>query len=160
MRILPILFYLQSILGDEFKGKDEVFEIIHNVSALTHAHKRSKIACGIYIPIASMMTGEKDLKTAVVSGINKAVECYKTHSEFNEELNHFEQLKSKDFNKLLEEYLIYWLLVTSKSKPLPLNWSSKYLSSAYAPFFFGDAKFSIQIKKEKSIISDYSENTF
>ena len=55
MRILPILFYINSIYGTEFTENDEAMNIIHNVSALTHAHKRSLIACGIYISVASML---------------------------------------------------------------------------------------------------------
>lgn len=44
MRIIPISLY------NCFKGEgvNEGIENIHNVSALTHAHKRSLIGCGIY----------------------------------------------------------------------------------------------------------------
>ena len=49
MRISPILFYLEGEFGSDFLDHEETFELIHNISALTHAHKRSKIACGIYI---------------------------------------------------------------------------------------------------------------
>ena len=37
MRILPIVFYLRSCYGTDFFEVDEAREIIHNVSALTHA---------------------------------------------------------------------------------------------------------------------------
>ena len=40
MRIYPFVLYLATL--------DEKMEIIHTASALTHAHERSKIACGIY----------------------------------------------------------------------------------------------------------------
>ena len=55
MRILSIVFYLHSIHGNDFQDHKEAFEVNHNVSSLTHAHKRSQMACGIYISIASMI---------------------------------------------------------------------------------------------------------
>ena len=60
MRILPILFYLQSIYGTEITENDEAMNIIHNVSALTYAHKRSLIACGIYISFANMLKEDRN----------------------------------------------------------------------------------------------------
>lgn len=47
MRILPLVFYLK----DE-KDLDKKFKIIHDVSAITHRHNISKIACSIYIEFA------------------------------------------------------------------------------------------------------------
>jgi len=100
MRILPILFYIQSIYGTDFEEIDEAFSIIHNVSSLTHAHKRSKIACGIYIAVASMLLGSMDLKIAVELGIYKAAKYYRKQTEFKDELSHFDKLFEKGFEKL------------------------------------------------------------
>ncbi|MGH4140100.1 ADP-ribosylglycohydrolase family protein [Clostridium sp.] len=69
MRILPILFYLRSIYGTEITENEEAMNIIHNVSALTHAHKRSLMACGIYISVANNLMGDRDLSNAVEKGI-------------------------------------------------------------------------------------------
>ena len=102
MRILPILFYIQSIYGTDF---DEAFAIIHNVSSLTHSHKRSKIACGIYISVAAMLIGHMDLKIAVELGIYKAAEYYSKQGEFKDELSHFERLFEKGFEKLDEKMI-------------------------------------------------------
>ncbi len=41
MRILPLAFYL--------RGKKNIGKIIHEVSAITHAHKRCLIACHSYV---------------------------------------------------------------------------------------------------------------
>ena len=60
MRILPVLFYIQSIYGNEFCKIEEAYEIIHNISSLTHGYKRSQMACGIYISIASDIYGSRD----------------------------------------------------------------------------------------------------
>ena len=97
MRILPILFYLQSIYGSEFQDIDEAFKIIHNVSALTHGHKRSQIACGIYISIASEILKQMDLKAAIESGIYKAIEYYIKQNDFMDELTYFARLTERDF---------------------------------------------------------------
>lgn len=99
MRILPILFYLQSIYGTDITGNNEAMNVIHNVSSLTHAHKRSLIACGIYISVASMLTKDMDLSAAVEMGIYNAVEYYKKHDEFTEELRYYKRLSNKTFSK-------------------------------------------------------------
>jgi ADP-ribosylglycohydrolase len=102
MRILPLLFYIQSLYGTEFQEADEAFNLIHEVSALTHAHKRSQIACGIYLSVASMLIGNMDLSVAVDLGIYKAVEYYKHKPEFKTELIKFSRLSQKGFRDLSE----------------------------------------------------------
>ncbi|MDD4658349.1 MAG: ADP-ribosylglycohydrolase family protein [Eubacteriales bacterium] len=103
MRILPLLFYLQSIYGREFYQKDEAFAVIHKVSALTHAHKRSQIACGIYILVAAMLPGEINLREAINLGIGKAMEYYRKQEWFAEELILYERVEDKGFAELLPE---------------------------------------------------------
>lgn len=102
MRILPLLFYIQSLYGTDFQEIDEAFDMIHQVSALTHAHKRSQIACGIYLSVASMLIGKMDLKIAVELGIYKAVEYYKRKPEYQSELAKFSRLSEMDFRDLSE----------------------------------------------------------
>ena len=102
MRILPLLFYIQSLYGTDFQEHDEAFDLIHQVSALTHAHKRSQIACGIYLSVASMLIGNMDLSIAVELGIYKAFENYKGKSEFKTELGHFRRLSDKSFRETNE----------------------------------------------------------
>ncbi|MFZ3578981.1 ADP-ribosylglycohydrolase family protein [Virgibacillus sp. DJP39] len=104
MRILPAVFYLQSSYGD--KELDEAaFDIIHNISALTHAHKRSKIACGIYLSIALNLENGKELKQAVDQGLYAAANYYKTDAEFTDELQYFNRLTRKDFDELPEKLI-------------------------------------------------------
>ncbi len=103
MRILPILFYLQSQYGSEIN--EEAFEIIHKVSSITHAHKRSLMACGIYICIASAITQGIGLKAAIQTGTQKAMQYYRNNPEFTHELKHYARLENKDFEKLHEEQI-------------------------------------------------------
>ena len=103
MRILPILFYLQSIYGMNFTDIDGAYEIIHNISSLTHGHRRSQIACGIYILVASELVESMCLETAVRSGIYSGIEYYGDKKDYIHELRYFERLSRKDFAEIPEE---------------------------------------------------------
>lgn len=84
MRILPLAFI-----------PDIDYETIENVSALTHGHGRSKIACCLYIEIAkSMMKNDLTVKEHVKQACDKIFEYY----EGNEELEHFQRIKDYDFS--------------------------------------------------------------
>ena len=100
MRILPILFYLQSIYGADFHKTESAFDIIHNISSLTHSHKRSQMACGIFISVSSMLLSEVDLETAINSGISKAMEYYRNQDDFQSELIYFTRLEDINFKNL------------------------------------------------------------
>jgi len=103
MRILPVLFYLQKTYGENFTKKEKPYEIIHNISSLTHRHKRSMIACGIYITIADYISREYSLNEAVKLGIKKSFQYYEDKEEFKEELKYYQRLNDKNFHKLPEE---------------------------------------------------------
>ena len=103
MRILPVLFYLQKTYGQNFTEKEKPYEIIHNISSLTHRHKRSMIACGIYITIADYISREYSLNEAVKLGIKKSFQYYEDKEEFKEELKYYQRLNDKNFHKLPEE---------------------------------------------------------
>ncbi|WP_203256190.1 ADP-ribosylglycohydrolase family protein [Hyunsoonleella ulvae] len=47
MRILPLVYFIKDI-----EGIDERYQIVKNISSLTHAHLRSVIACFIYVEYA------------------------------------------------------------------------------------------------------------
>jgi len=88
MRILPLAFYRE----------DEFWDVIHNVSSLTHAHKRSQIACGLYLSVAENLFDKTDLKSAVHSGLEKAKEHYGNEKD----LKHYKRLFDTNFPKLSE----------------------------------------------------------
>ena len=99
MRILPLLFYLKSQYVDSFTDSDVAFDIIHNVSSLTHAHKRSQIACGIFLSVADELSR---VNGGVEHGIWKARKHYESKGDFAEELKHFQRVFSDDFKSLPE----------------------------------------------------------
>lgn len=58
MRILPLLFYIKG------KSISEQFEIIWDVSALTHRHIRAAMSCLIYLKLAEKLLEGKDKEIA------------------------------------------------------------------------------------------------
>ena len=105
MRILPIVFYFSSKY-EEITLSEEAMNIIHNISALTHNHKRSKIACGIYISIASEILKEKFLlEDAIKIGIEKARKFYEKTIEYSEELSYYNRIFDKDFKNINESMI-------------------------------------------------------
>lgn len=62
MRISPLPFYLIKEFGSNAMDKEEAFEVVHNVSNLTHGHKITLIGCDIYcaLMIEILKGTEKD----------------------------------------------------------------------------------------------------
>ncbi len=99
MRILPLVFYLES------KPREEQFTTTHDVSCLTHAHPRSQIACGIYIQVALNLLKGDEPKTAYEDA--KAVcERYYENSDFAAELPHFKRILKSDVARFRESEIV------------------------------------------------------
>jgi ADP-ribosylglycohydrolase len=84
MRILPLAFI-----------DDIDYETIENVSALTHAHERSRIACVLYIEIAKSMLRE-DLE--ISEHIRRSCEKIRDYYAQSGELIHFERIFENDLD--------------------------------------------------------------
>lgn len=77
MRIHPFaLFLYYNGLAEE-----KYIEVIHNASALTHAHERSKMACGIYTFVLWELLA-KPHKSSIIKGLNRARRFYRDSEEF------------------------------------------------------------------------------
>lgn len=74
MRILPLALYLHRTMGLRFPGKLEACQLIHNASALTHAHPISLIACDIYCSIANELLCGRNNPADIQHGITVAKE--------------------------------------------------------------------------------------
>ena len=82
MRILPVCLYgyLQQRAGKWTIR--EVLDRIHQTSALTHAHMRSKIACGLYcFIICEVLGGTGELAERIQTGLNRGFEYYQQEPE-------------------------------------------------------------------------------
>ena len=127
MRILPVCLYLfeqQKILNI---SDDEVIDMVHNCSALTHAHIRSKLACGIYYFLVRAVLGKGgELTERLQFGIDNAFEYYGKNNEI--ELGNYNRLiLLSQFKNIPEElikstgYVVYtleaaiWCLINTAS---------------------------------------------
>ena len=100
MRILPVAVYLYSVYGKNFG--EMAMSMIHEVSALTHAHPRSMVGCGIYSLIAVELLEGKTIVESIQVGLVKTKEFY-ADSVFEVELQNYSRLWRKDFAELPEE---------------------------------------------------------
>lgn len=121
MRIMPVCLYYA--LNDE--KVDNAVQMIEDASAITHGHKRAKIACGIYYFIVrEIVKGNKPLIDLMQDGINNAFEYYKGEKE----LPHYNRIKDlRKFKDTDEDYIrssgyvvntmeaAVWCLINSES---------------------------------------------
>lgn len=84
MRILPLAYI-----------PDIDYKTVENISALTHGHDRSKIACVLYVEIAKSMLNN-DL--TIEEHIDNACEKIKEYYAENDELEEFSRILNDDFS--------------------------------------------------------------
>ena len=90
MRILPMALYLHRAMGPDFPRMPEAYQVIHNASALTHAHPISLMACGLYcVAVNELLRG----KTGVWDGIEAAKDYYRGQPEFASHLDTFQRIE-------------------------------------------------------------------
>lgn len=92
MRIIPLLFYVRG------RPIEEQFDIIWEVSALTHRHIRAAMSCLIYLKLAEMILDGMDKRRAYN-------ETRKDISNFWEDIG-FPLEERKHFNKLIQNDIL------------------------------------------------------
>lgn len=103
MRIIPATLYCQYAAPE--LSEPEQFAIIHAVSALTHSHPRSEMACGIYACVLRELLADRR-KESIQTGLRKACAYYESDTTFAGELIHFQRLFKKpiaDFAQIPEQ---------------------------------------------------------
>jgi len=93
MRILPMAYCHRNLTLGELLAR------VHDVSAITHAHARSQMACGIYISIAVALLEGADLQTAYLQGLQDIQTIYSVR-EFLLEKPHFGRILSGEIAKV------------------------------------------------------------
>ena len=93
MRILPVCLYNCFTNAD----REAAIDNVHFVSALTHAHDRSLIACGIYDFIVQELVSASQ-KASVKKALSKAKDYYKD----NEENKKYQRLYEANFELIAE----------------------------------------------------------
>ncbi len=87
MRILPAALYFARLPLDEFLNR------IHEICAITHAHARAQIGCGIYsLIVRNLLLSQSDKLNAVMSAVDCAVEYYQRLEPFRNELRLFSRI--------------------------------------------------------------------
>jgi len=121
MRILPLLFYIKG------KSVKEQFKIIWEVSALTHPHIRSALACLIYLKFAEFISNGLSLIKAYNEMKIVINSFFKENNFAKKEVQLFDRLLKNNIQELKEEeiqsegYVIYtleasfWCLLTTDS---------------------------------------------
>ena len=79
MRIMPVCLYAYVQYKNEKVSLEKAVEYVHQVSALTHNHLRSKMACGIYFfMVMAILEEEGTLKEKLQKGMNAAQNFYRS----------------------------------------------------------------------------------
>lgn len=127
MRILPVIFYLRREYGATCMDNPEAFELIHNLSRLTHGHAISQIACGLYCCIANDLMNGATLQDAIDSAALVLKNWYGLREEFVPWISEFDFLNAETLAALPEEaikssgYVVdtlqaaLWCLITNRS---------------------------------------------
>lgn len=94
MRVMPLCFYLKD------KKEKEKIKIIEEVSSLTHLHKRSKLACIIYVEyLINLLKGET--KKGAYTKMQEFV-FYNLKSNYEGEFKNFKRILKEDISTLDE----------------------------------------------------------
>ena len=94
MRIIPMLFY---IFG---KPISQQFEMIWEVSALTHRHIRAAMSCLIYLKFAEKLLEGKGTNTSYLEMRKEIIEFWNDIDFSESESMHFKRLIQKDIRKV------------------------------------------------------------
>ena len=102
MRILPICLYGIEREKRICTSENEAIYAIHAASALTHAHPRSQIACGIYYYIVKAIIQQKSpLVENIQNGIDQAFSFYIQDSKNVQELKQYNRIRKISEYKIL-----------------------------------------------------------
>lgn len=93
MRILPAALFFRKYDVAEFLDR------IHEISAITHAHPRSMMGCGIYSLLVRSLCVESDKQQAFSNTISIAKKYYGAKQMFEPEMKHFDRILSGDLTR-------------------------------------------------------------
>lgn len=99
MRILPMCIYMAEKGKRVCTSEDESIQVIHDVSAITHAHLRSKMACGLYYYCVKAIINHRNdysLIECLKKGFDEGFSYYRHDFENFSEMNHYKRLMDLD----------------------------------------------------------------
>ena len=102
MRILPACIYFYEKEKSDSLSVNEIIANIHTVSALTHSHLRSKIACGLYyFLVKEMIDGNGVIKERLQSGFDRGFAFYEADAQNLKDLSYYDRMRNiEKFSRL------------------------------------------------------------
>lgn len=88
MRMLPAAVWFHGLELESFLAR------IHEISAITHAHPRTLVGCGIYSLLVRELLSTGNKETALRSAISQSIAFYNAYDGFKNELKHFSRILS------------------------------------------------------------------
>ncbi|HUI93113.1 MAG TPA: ADP-ribosylglycohydrolase family protein [Chitinivibrionales bacterium] len=88
MRMLPVALYFHDSPTEDLLAR------AHEISAITHAHTRSKVGCGIYCLLVQEMLSAGDREQAYHNAVSRALAFYSAKPEYRNELSHYMRIIS------------------------------------------------------------------
>lgn len=110
MRILPMCLYAYEQVKSGQIMEDEAIGMVHDVSALTHAHLRSKMACGLYYCLVKSILERVEtdsLSTCLQRGVDEGFAYYQEDYMNLLELARFGRLSDMEAFAKAEESSIH-----------------------------------------------------
>ncbi len=101
MRIAPLALYLYAKHGSALADAD--MDLVHDISALTHGHPRSKMACGIYTLVAVRLLDGQKITVAITEAMKAAQAYYGKEEEYTPEMGTYSRLWDSGFAVLPED---------------------------------------------------------
>ncbi|MCR5188961.1 MAG: ADP-ribosylglycohydrolase family protein [Treponema sp.] len=103
MRIAPLPLYLFKLFGDNAMEKEESFELIHNISRLTHAHYISLIGCDIYCSLMIEILNGSKKEEILKNALPKIGEYVRHNPHYASALNTYDRITHRSFYNLSED---------------------------------------------------------
>lgn len=102
MRISPLVFYLQKHFGSNAFENNKAFEIVHNVSRLTHAHPIALIGCDIYIAVLLKLLNGSEKNAALTEVYEQIRKYVSKNKDFEYAFAQYQRLGDSGFSSLPE----------------------------------------------------------
>ena len=102
MRISPLVFYLQKHFGSNAFENNKAFEIVHNVSRLTHAHPIALIGCDIYITVLLKLLNGSEKNAALTEAYEQIRKYVSENKDFEYAFTQYKRLGDREFTALPE----------------------------------------------------------
>ena len=96
MRMLPAAVWFHGLETESFLAR------IHEISAVTHAHPRTLVGCGMYSLLVRELLFTDNKQAAVRAAVKEAMAFYGSYQGFKNELKHFARVLSCAIDRLEE----------------------------------------------------------